>query len=67
MNKLLLVAGIALVAGAFFWHSQNQLTSQVVGDFTTKFAQFKQTYNKKYSSAEETFRLAVYTSNMIEA
>jgi Cathepsin propeptide inhibitor domain (I29) len=66
MNKLLLVAGAALIAATFL--VSNQITTPVVSDYVTEFKNFKQTYNKKYaSSAEDSFRLAVFTANLMEA
>jgi hypothetical protein len=70
MNKLLLVAGVALIAGALFYGTSTTLTAQDVipEEYVAKFSQFKQSYNKKYSSSsEETFRLAVFYANTLEA
>jgi hypothetical protein len=70
MNKFLLVTGIALLAGAVFWHSSPKLTAQdfVPEEYAAKFSQFKQDYNKKYaSSSEDSFRLAVFYANTLEA
>jgi hypothetical protein len=65
MNKLILVAGAALIAASFLINSQTT-APVVVDDYATQFAEFKQTYNKKYAGAEDAYRFAVFTANVMQ-
>jgi len=70
MNKLLLVAGIALVGTAILFHTGTKaaITDVIPEEYVARFSAYKKDFNKKYSSSsEETFRLAVFYTNMVEA
>jgi hypothetical protein len=56
MNKLLLVAGIALLSGAMLYHSEKpklSVANFVPEEYVAKFAEFKKSFNKKYGGAED--------------
>jgi len=70
MNKLLLVAGIALIGTAILFHTGTKvaITDVIPEEYVARFSAYKKDFNKKYSSSsEETFRLAVFYTNMVEA